>query len=360
MYSYSNYVRAASLDEAYELCQKKNNVVLGGALWLRMQTRTFGTAIDLSDLGLDKIEENDENFIIGAYVSLRDLERHVGFNAFTGGAAAEAVKHIVGVQFRNCATVGGSIFGRFGFSDVYTLFYALNARVRLYKAGEIGLDEFAGRPKNERDILTHIIVPKSACKQPAEIAAAERPYVEAAERVEGDQAADRFASRIVYLSQRNNSTDFPVLACAVSVLENAEAGNGAEDTAISKSGGAACLRAVIGATPYLAQCVDDTEGIVDTAQLLTGDLSDEEMLAQASAFAEYVAEHIRFDSNMRAGAAYRKHVCQVLVRRAVQSLRKCEAAHSSAPKIDLNSSAEVKSKISPDAIFDLSSAEEVK
>ena len=56
----------------------------------------------------------------------------------------EAVRSIVGVQFRNLATVGGSIWGRFGFSDVLTLFLALDTRVLLYRAGEISLREFAG------------------------------------------------------------------------------------------------------------------------------------------------------------------------------------------------------------------------
>ena len=53
MLTIGQYVRPASLDEAYALCQKKNNVVLGGMLWLKMQRRTVGTAIDLCDLGLD-------------------------------------------------------------------------------------------------------------------------------------------------------------------------------------------------------------------------------------------------------------------------------------------------------------------
>ena len=35
---------------------------------------------------------------------------HAGLNAYTSGAVANAVKDIVGVQFRNMATVGGSIW----------------------------------------------------------------------------------------------------------------------------------------------------------------------------------------------------------------------------------------------------------
>ena len=48
MLTIQNYVRAGSLEEAYALCQKKNNVVLGGMLWLKMQRNRVDTAIDLS------------------------------------------------------------------------------------------------------------------------------------------------------------------------------------------------------------------------------------------------------------------------------------------------------------------------
>lgn len=54
-------------------------------------------------------------------VSLRELEKHPGLNELTGGTISNSVEHIVGVQFRNCATVGGSVFGRFRFSDVLTI-----------------------------------------------------------------------------------------------------------------------------------------------------------------------------------------------------------------------------------------------
>ena len=47
MFYYNQYVRAQSLDEAYELYQKKPNFVLGGMLWLKMKNKTLGTAIEL-------------------------------------------------------------------------------------------------------------------------------------------------------------------------------------------------------------------------------------------------------------------------------------------------------------------------
>ena len=161
MLTIGQYVRPESLDEAYTLCQKKNNVVLGGMLWLKMQHRSIGTAIDLCDLGLDQIEETENEYRIGAMVSLRALEQHAGLAALTHGAMEEAVRHIVGGQFRNCATVGGSLFGRFGFSDVLTLFLALDARVTLHHAGEMPLADFAALPRTTRDILTQITVSKA-------------------------------------------------------------------------------------------------------------------------------------------------------------------------------------------------------
>ena len=173
MMTIREYKRAESLEEAWQLNQKRNNRVIGGMIWLKMENINVGTAIDLSGLGLDKIEETAEGFSIGAMVPLRQIELHEGLNAYTDGAVRESVRHIVGVQLRNLATVGGSIYSRFGFSDVLTMFLALNASVELYKAQ---------RPY-DRDILGRVIGPK-------------------------EQAA------FCYQSVRNSQTDFPVLTCA--------------------------------------------------------------------------------------------------------------------------------------------------
>ena len=287
MFYYNQYVRAKSIEEAYELYQKKSNVVLGGMLWLKMMNKTCGTAIDLCDLGLNQIEEDETQFRIGAYVSLRELETNKALDAYTHGAMAESVRHIVGVQFRNVATLGGSIWGRYGFSDVMTLFRALGAKVELHHGGIMDLDEFVELPRKVRDILVAVIVPKQT-------------------------------QHIVYLSKRNQSTDFPVLTCAV-----AQRADG--------------YVAVIGAAPRMAQVVPDAAGILDqlsevTRLTGTGELSDDPSEAgEASVidpvkrkkiedFAAYTAAHVRFGSNLRAGADYRRIICQVLVRRALEQI----------------------------------------
>ena len=50
MLTIQNYVKAASLEEAYELNQKKSNRIIGGMLWLKMSHMRVQTAIDLLSL----------------------------------------------------------------------------------------------------------------------------------------------------------------------------------------------------------------------------------------------------------------------------------------------------------------------
>lgn len=264
MLSIKQYVRPATLEEAYALCQKKRNVVLGGMLWLKMEKLQVDTAIDLSDLGLDQIKEDEKEFRIGAMVSLRELELHPALNQMTQGGFRKATEHIVGVQFRNLATVGGSLFGRFGFSDVLTLFQVLDAKVRLFHLGEMSIREFAELPRQTRDILVEVIVPKQQM-------------------------------RVSYLSMRNTETDFPVLACAVSV---------SKDKAVC----------AVGARP--AKAVQ----ILWDAEKLPLQVSEEE----AKILAAEVADSLSFGSNCRGSAAYRKKLCQVLVRRAIMECKEVQ------------------------------------
>lgn len=255
MMTIREYARPATLEEAWQLNQKKPNRVLGGMLWLKMEKINVGTAIDLSGLGLDTIEETNEGFSIGAMVTLRQLELHPGLAAYTDGAVRESVRHIVGVQLRNLATVGGSIYSRFGFSDVLTMFLALNASVELYKGGVVPLAEYAQRPY-DRDILVRVLVPKEN-------------------------------ARFVYQSVRNSQTDFPVLTCAAAKLADGS------------------IRAAIGARPGKA--------VLYTAAPEAGETAEE----FAARFAAEVKADIKTESNLRGGAEYRRHLVGVLTKRAV-------------------------------------------
>ena len=159
MAQYKNYVIAQTLDEAYALNAKKSTVIVAGNMWLRMCGMRRQTALDLSALGLDYIKEDEQGFTIGAMTTLRTMETHAALNAAFGGVFARAFEPIVGTQFRNGATVGGSVFSRFGFSDVSTLLLAMGAKVVTHARGEVPLDEFQ-KEKWDRDILTAIRIEK--------------------------------------------------------------------------------------------------------------------------------------------------------------------------------------------------------
>ena len=58
MLKIKNYVKAESLEQAYELNQKRTACVLGGMVWLKMGNRVVTTAIDLSGLGLSLPEHH--------------------------------------------------------------------------------------------------------------------------------------------------------------------------------------------------------------------------------------------------------------------------------------------------------------
>ena len=160
MYSIKEYRSPATLEEADTLLhEKKSNTLIAGGMWLHMTGKKIDTAVDLSRAGLDLIIENENSVRIGAMVPLRELEVNPAVSELWNGVLAKAVSPIVGTQFRNSATVGASVFSRFGFSDVITALLALNARVTLYRGGEMGLEEFLNSPL-KKDILTWITVPK--------------------------------------------------------------------------------------------------------------------------------------------------------------------------------------------------------
>ena len=143
-----------------------------------------------------------------------------------------------------------------------TLLLALDAQVELHHAGRMSLEEFTQLPRQQHDILTHVLIPKGA-------------------------------RQVVYQSQRNISTDFPTLTCALS----------------KKDGEYTC---VIGARPQMAQVYRDEKG------LLSGGVTEE----TARAFGEDVAQRAKFGSSLRAGEDYRREICAVLVRRGLLAMEK--------------------------------------
>lgn len=262
MMNIEKYMFAKNLDEAYQtLKETEGSTVLGGCGYLRMGNRRITTAIDLSGLDLDFINETDDELEIGAMTSLRLLETSEITKRLFGGVLSECVKDIVGVQLRNAVTVGGTFGGRYPFSDVLTAFMSLDTYVCFADSGKIALvDYMEGKPV--KDIIEKIIVKK-----------------------DGRNA--------VFKSVRNSKTDYAILNVAVSAVGNK-------------------YNVVVGARPAKAVRCYECETFLDSCEL------DEKAASEAG---KIVSGSVSFGENFRSGAEYRKAVSGVLVKRALLEVK---------------------------------------
>ena len=160
-----NYHQATTLLDAYETFNEDSkNVIVGGGLWIKHTNPTIHTMIDLSNLGLNQITEYEDYIEIGAMVTLRDFEMHHAIQKLGGGFLFQGTNQIMGVGFRNLATVGGSIFGRYPFSDLITPLLALETKLVFFMNGEIKLLDYLNQKGKNNDILVSIQIKKTLGK----------------------------------------------------------------------------------------------------------------------------------------------------------------------------------------------------
>lgn len=251
-------VQPTTAQGAYdELIASRRHAILGGCGFLRMGNKTIAKGIDLSYLDLDYIKEDDSYVEMGAMTSFRTLETSELVKSHFGPFISEALKHIVGVQFRNNVTVGASIFSRYGFSDLITTLLVLDTEVELVKGGRISLESFLEQPR-ERDVLTRLYIKKDQRKS-------------------------------AYSCIRNSKTDFPVVNCAASQKDEV-------------------WTLVVGSRPGVAKIAKKASQHLTE----TGDI--EKSLAIAM-------EELSFGSNMRGSADYRTCMSGVLLERCIKEVK---------------------------------------
>lgn len=264
MFTLMELVQPTSLEEAYEiLTKRKNNVVIGGSAFLRMGKKRIGTGIDLSALNLNLIEESSDYIEIGAMTTLRDLEVNPILNKYFDGVLPKSVRDIIGIQFRNVVTVGGSVFSRYGFSDLIVGLLALETEVELYNGGRMLLEEFLNK-NYEKDILVKLYIKKNN-------------------------------ANAVYKCMRNSRSDYPILNMSVSKTDNN-------------------FKICVGARPQRATVA------YKASEFLSNNELNEENIIKAS---EIASEELVFGSNMRASKEYRKAVCKSLVKNALMEVSSC-------------------------------------
>ena len=175
-----SFQRASSLEEAYKLVKESpRNKIVAGGLWLKKGGAEVDTLIDLSLLGLDKIEDKKDYVEVGAMVTQREFE----LSKLVPEMAREAVKSIMGPGFRNVATVGGSVYGKYGFSDVVTGLLGYKVDLVFYPEAVISLLDYVKKPGFYNGILTHVRIYKEDLKaffKKVEITALDYPILNVA------------------------------------------------------------------------------------------------------------------------------------------------------------------------------------
>ena len=265
MFTIEQLLQPSSLDEAaVMLSENPDLVVLGGCGFLKMGSRRIAKAMDLSRCGLEEIRETETQIELNAMTTLYDIETNASLRDCFDGILPRAIGHILGVQFRRCATIGASVYSEYGFSDILPALLVLDTEVELLRAGRMPLAEFLDKPVT-RDLLVRVIIHKD----------------------------DRRAS---YRDLRNASADFPIVNAAVSLYRGQWA-------------------IVGGARPGKAMLA------TKTGQELSN-LPVEQM--NATAVAQQAADELVFGSNNKASADYRRAMFAVLAKQALEEVLACK------------------------------------
>ncbi|MBO3443664.1 FAD binding domain-containing protein [Clostridium sp. CCUG 7971] len=261
MFTLIDIAQPTTVEEAYSLLTKrKNNQLIGGSGFLRMGKKRIGTGIELSSLGLDYIKEDEEYIEIGAMTTFRSLETSSIIKNNFGDIVANSVADIIGVQFRNVVTIGGTVFSKYGFSDLIVALLSLDTEVELYKGGRISLDEFLNK-EYEKDLLTKVYIKKNNKK----------------------------AS---YKSLRNAKSDYPLVNVSVSKIDD-------------------IFKICVGARPQRAVVANGASKFLSSNKLT------EENIEKS---AQIAVDELIFGSNMRASKEYRYAMAKVLIKRAIMEV----------------------------------------
>ncbi len=261
MLTIAEYVMPRTVSEAYTLLTTTPNAaVVGGGAFMRLASREIGLAIDLTRAELDYIRETATEVTIGAMTTFGAMERSRVLQTNWDGLLPRIIGNIAGVQLRNIVTVGGTVYGRFGFSEVLTGLMALECSVKLHQGGLVSLADFVQSKGRGQDIVEAIVIAKNP-------------------------------QRAAYQMLRNSGGSLPILSVAV-----------------TKSQHGPFYRIAVGARPGVSALA------VATMSLLAGQELHDDLLRQAATKA---TSELRFTSDRKASAVYRQELCGVLVKRAL-------------------------------------------
>ena len=270
------FYRPGTVREALRLLQNGKNrarVVAGGTDLVVEGDRSIRFLIDITHAGLSYIRRKGKACVIGATTTMATLENSPAIRALADGILARAAATCGSVQIRNMATLGGNLANGSPAADTAAALLALDAEVVLADARgrrKIPLTEFySGLRKTApgKALLIEVAIP----------------------------ALPR-GGRWSFQKLGRTESDISLV-------------NTAAGLQLDPQGRAKWVRIALGAvapTPIRA---------VHAEKLLAGCKVDPSTLAEVC---DEVAREVRPITDVRASAEYRREMCRVLVRRALE------------------------------------------
>ncbi len=270
-----DYARPSTLDEAHTLLRtrgKSARIIGGGIDLARFLPADVTTLIDISKLDLSYVEERSAGIAVGATTTFAQLLEDRVITQICGGVVEQTLRKVGSPLLRNLATVGGSVVSAHPWSDVITLFIALDAKVVLYN-GEtqtVPLTKlYASRSLLAGSIVHEVIIPIPSA---------------------GFVASFYKFSRTEF--------DIALINCAC--------------VAKTESGKCTTARIAIGGTPYLATRLTGAE------KTLTGSPLSDETIEKV---ARILQETTVVADDRRASANYRKQLIYAIAKRCLQEIK---------------------------------------
>ncbi len=158
----------SSVREACELLAEDEHarVIAGGTALALSSLGSIDTLIDITRLGLDRLEETDEGLTIGATVTAQQLVQYETIMQYSSGILAHAAGQIGSRQIRNQVTIGGNIVQLYPWSDLPLPLIAMNAQARIAPRDRtISVEALVAEPPSQKldtdAIVTDFIIPRT-------------------------------------------------------------------------------------------------------------------------------------------------------------------------------------------------------